>query len=375
MAAELWRLFACLAGDPQVAHENFQKIGEHPQLLVWRTDQRFHDFVRWADPKQARGQERKSFWDRGLALQSAAFTADGKHCVTVSRDHRTPIKVWSVEDGKMIHSLSQIGIPFNDALFHPKMPVVLTAAGIQPRAEVRLDDPDADETELPPSRGSLMEWNLLRPDEPRTMYNGGVKRLVLSRDARLLAASCMDKKVRIWDLYTSDEPKELPQFDVVTDMEFSPDGDLLATQITTFVQIWDLESGKEKFSIGKGQVGLGDRRNLRFSPEGKILSFGNLNGQLVLWDMEKQQAKHTLSLKPTNLYQTAFSANGKLLATADDDYSIRLWDLETGKELHEFRGHTTMLMAIEFIADGKTLASAGYDGAVKLWDVAKWIEN
>jgi WD40 repeat protein len=281
-----------------------------------------------------------------------------------------------VEDGKVIHKLREIGIPFHDALFHPKLPVVITVAGIRERTRPKLDDPDNEQTEpIETSQGSVMEWNLLRPDEPRTIYDGGVKRLVLSRDARLLAASCMDKKVRIWDLYTADEPKELPQYDIVTDMEFSPDGHLLATQIMALVQIWDLESGKEKFTIGKGQAGLGDRRNLRFSPDGKILSFGNLNGQLVLWDMEKQQPRHTLSLKPTNLYQTAFSANGKLLATADDGYSIRLWDLETGKELHEFRGHTTMLMAIEFIADGKTLASAGYDGAVKLWDVAKWVAN
>jgi WD40 repeat protein len=65
----------------------------------------------------------------------------------------------------------------------------------------------------------------------------------------------------------------------------------------------------------------------------------------------------------------AFSPGGKILATGGVDGKIKVWDMIHGKELHILSGHKAQVMSIAFSKDSKLLASAGWDGSAKLWDV------
>jgi WD40 repeat protein len=366
-------LFACLAGDDAVAHQHFQRIGAVYEPRIWRDDVDYYQFTRWADPARARGQEKTTVFDSAGLLRSMVLTADGKFLATVSGDRRTPLKIWNVETGQIVHRLNISDAPLRDAVFHPLAPtLVITASGYLPRIPRESDSEEVLEKRA--AAGGLAVWNLLRPDdEPQMLYEGGVQCLRISADSRLLAASCSDKKVRVWNLLASEPSMEFAHRQAADDLAFSPDNKQLATQIDGFIQLWDIAPDAKGRLVNKELAGGSSRRNLRFSPDGAVLTFGNMNGELLLWDLAKQEPRHLLSRKPAvNLYQVAFSRDGRLMATADDGYSIRIWDVATANELHEFKGHHTMLIAVEFLPDGKTVASAAYDGTVKLWDVAKW---
>ena len=72
--------------------------------------------------------------------------------------------------------------------------------------------------------------------------NGEPYALAFSPDSNYIAAGSSNYFVYIWDLELAQEVTRLPHSDVVTGVEFSPDGTELATAARKFVQIWDFPS-------------------------------------------------------------------------------------------------------------------------------------
>jgi WD40 repeat protein len=72
----------------------------------------------------------------------------------------------------------------------------------------------------------------------------------------------------------------------------------------------------------------------------------------------------------------AFSPGGKTLATGNVDGTIWLWDVTTRKQIGgPFTGHGGSVTSVAFSPDGKTLASSSDDQTVRLWNVATPSQN
>ncbi|UFP93144.1 WD40 repeat domain-containing protein [Gloeobacter morelensis] len=66
--------------------------------------------------------------------------------------------------------------------------------------------------------------------------------------------------------------------------------------------------------------------------------------------------------------QLRFSPDSKLLASASQDKTVRLWN-RNGKILRTLTGHQDEVMSVDFSPDGQILASASWDGTVRMWGV------
>lgn len=181
-------------------------------------------------------------------------------------------------------------------------------------------------------------------------------------------------------------------------MCFHPDGTRLATAAYTLdlgillrrakrledavggeVRLWDVKTGVVRLHL-PGYTAVA------YSPDGKLLAAGRIDGSVVVWD-PKVGGQPVLKIPPLPgvVTKVAYSADGKFLAatwmeidlaalaggeenlTEASKGGIKLWNARTGAEARSFEDHT----AFEFSADGGRLAAAGNDAKVRVWDLRK----
>ena len=217
---------------------------------------------------------------------------------------------------------------------------------------------------------------------------------VFSPDGKTLASCGSDKTVRLWQAATGRELARLEgHTELVRAVAFSPDGKRLAsTGADHTAKVWNLDTRKAVLSLA-GNAGTA----VVFSPDGNTLaspaegrpSAGG--GGVHLWDAKTGRLRSTLAGHGTMVWSLAFSPGGKTLAGGSldgstvlwdlasgslpegprfyrDGETVVLWDLVSGKSLHEVRYHRGIVTTLAFAPDSSALASGGADATLQLWE-------
>jgi len=223
---------------------------------------------------------------------------------------------------------------------------------------------------------------------PRWLAGGGwFKKAVLSDsdlavfdvefspDGRLLASCGAPSQVRLWDPATGEQLRILKRgASHMLGVAFSPDGRVLAScqgdgnKGGSAVHLWHPVTGAHLAHL----IGEKDRwlplivRDVAFSPDGRLLA-SSAGGAVRLWDPVTGALLRTLTGSLGVVNAMAFSPDGRVLASGGGDAAVRLWDPVTGAQWHTLTGHTCGVTAVAFSPDGRMLAGSG-GGAVRLWD-------
>jgi RNA polymerase sigma factor (sigma-70 family) len=166
-----------------------------------------------------------------------------------------------------------------------------------------------------------------KQDEVGSDLDEAVTSLAFSPDGNLLAAACMDGKLRLFDGRTGE-----------------------------FKTVWDDDSARAAWIV--------------FSPDGKTLVSQSRDKTVKVWDVETAKVLRTLEGNKGWFLAAAFSPDGKLFATGgivrEKDKvtggEVILWDAQTGDLKHTLPDQTVPVSALSFSPDGKTLAIAGGSG-------------
>ena len=158
---------------------------------------------------------------------------------------------------------------------------------------------------------------------------------------------------------------------VVTSMDFSPDGALLA--LTGFQEV--LVHKSDGSGLAARLVGLSERvESVAFSPDGKRIGVtggqpGRM-GEVQIWNLEKKALEVSKSVTYDTLYGGSWSPDGKQFAFGAADTSIRVIDSSTGGQVAYMAGHDDWVRDTVFSMDGKSVFSVSRDKTVKQTGVA-----
>ena len=185
----------------------------------------------------------------------------------------------------------------------------------------------------------------------------------------------------------SDHPPIYTRQPVVTSLDFSPDGTLLAVSGFHEVLVFDVAAAATsqpgvaptpKLRL----VGLAERvERVRFSPDGTRLAVTGGNparmGEVQIWDVADGRLLLSYPVSFDTVYGGTWSPDGKLVAFGCTDNSVRAIDAVTGQQVLFQGAHEDWVLDTVFAPRGDHVISLGRDMSVKLTELAtqRFIDN
>ncbi len=176
----------------------------------------------------------------------------------------------------------------------------------------------------------------------------------------------------------AEHPPVYTQQPVVTSIDYSPDGQLLAIAGYHEVRLYRADG----FELVGRLIGLAERiETLKFSPDGSRLAVagGNpaLTGEIQVWDVASQELVLSHTIGFDTLRGVSWSPDGKQIAFGATDNTVRAIDAATGKQLLFQSAPNDWPLDTVYSVDGSHLVTVGRDMTAKLIEVPneRFVDN
>ncbi len=222
--------------------------------------------------------------------------------------------------------------------------------------------------------------------------------LVPSPDGKLLATRSTDQILRLWEVATGKERRQIVESGSTPNgafywsggfnnaisqrIAFSPDGSLIGILPSEgnlqdsmtgqplpndpTIRLWDVATGK---SVRRFDEPRAKPVCLVFARDGRTLATGNQDGTVSVWEVASGKERHSFKTGAAgNIFTLLFAPDGKTLVGGGLGGTVGFWDAATGKEVVQWKGHGNAVVALAFATDSPTLISGSLDTTALIWD-------
>ena len=194
--------------------------------------------------------------------------------------------------------------------------------------------------------------------------------LAFTADGKLLATGggepSRSGEIKFWKVTSGELAREIANIhsDVVLGLEFSPDGNFLASAAADkMARLTDLATGKLARTFeGHTQHVLA----LSWSPDGRTLATAGADAQVKLWDTVTGDRKKNIEGYEKEVTAVHFAGAGGKLVTSSGDSKVRLLAAD-GSQVRVFPDVADFMDAAGVSADGKIIVAGGQDGVLRVW--------
>jgi WD40 repeat protein len=284
----------------------------------------------------------------------------GCHCETKAKGHLRMDDVAALLKGGKTGPLFVIGNPDDSLLI----------------TQVSGDKPEMPDNEAPLSAAKvklLRDWvtqgakidgvpkSVVPPIVIPTIYASApaISSVTISPDGKVAAAACRSEVV-MFNVDDDSEPRRLPtDFDLITHVEFSPDGKRLAAaggspQQFGGVIFFDAADGRKESArrLGTDTLFKGN-----FSPDGKAIALGGANGAIYIIDVDSDAPPKTIELHSDWVTDVAYTPDGKQLVSGSRDKTTKVSSVDSLSLLRSVDQSAELINAVA--ADPLTAFSGG----------------
>jgi WD40 repeat protein len=325
----------------------------------------------------------------GDVVDTAAWAPDGRRIVTASDDKTA--RIWDAATGAQVLQLSGHGDTVNSAAWSPDGRRIVTASddktariwdaatgaqiavvsGHGDRVESASFSPDGRRVVTASFDKTVRTWDSATGAQLAVLSGHGnvLSSATWSPDGRRIVAASDDKTARIWDASTGVEVVVLSGHgDAVGSAVYSPDGRRVVTASgDKTARIWDASTGTE-LAVLSGHRSV--VYSAAWSPDGKRIVTASFDKTARIWDASTRAQLTVLSGHSAAVIDAAPSPDGRRIVTASLDKTARIWDAASGAQLVELSGHSDAVTAAVYAPDGRRIVTASADKTARIWDAA-----